>query len=203
MREGTGLRGALLLTVLAHVGTAEASAPAASPATSCRSAAQVEELAREVLREPGALSHNPYMGPLSLPLPASWPPSGEPVVRLYAFRSMPLPTGVVAYRSWSPHAVAQVPLRGESSAELQRLKSRALGRSEERGEKDSSASWRQATTALLQALCRGSAPTGAEAEALRAGYRAWADSQPLIARELRTHAPTFFRWLDEKTEDER
>jgi hypothetical protein len=196
MREGIGFIVASLLTLLAQADTPDASVPAKPPAPACLSAARVEELARDVLREPGPLSHNPYMGPLSPPLPAAWPPSGEPAVRLYAFRSEPLPTGVVAWRYWSPHAAAQVTLRGEGSAKVQRLKSKGLGRSDERVQQDSSASVEQATAALLQALCRGTLPTDTEAETLRAGYRAWADSQPLIARELRTRAPAFFTWLE-------
>jgi hypothetical protein len=192
-----------LLLFVAQTDTPDASVPAGPPTPACLSAAQVEERARDVLREPGPLSANPYLGPLSPPLPVTWPPSGEPAVRLYAFRSMPLPTGVVAHRFWSPHAAAQVPLRGEAPPKLQRLKPRVLGRGDERVEREARASVDQATTVLLQALCRASLPMGAEAETLRASYRAWADAQPLVARELRTHAPTFFTWLDAKAADGR
>lgn len=193
----------LLLALLAHAGTPDASVPAAPPAPACLSAAQVEERAREVLREPGPLFTQPYLGPLSPPLPVSWPPSGEPAVRLYAFRSEPLPTGIIAYREWSPHAAAQVALRGDAPPKRQKLKSRQLGRRENPLEKQTHASMEQATTVLLQSLCRATVPTGAEAETLRAGYRAWLDAQPLIARELRTHTPTFFQWLDAKAPEGR
>lgn len=186
-----------LLLLTSQAGSPEAPAPATPPGAACLSARQLEARARESLREPGPLSANPYTGPLSPPLPLAWPPTREPEVRLYAFRSVALPTGVVAFRSWSPHAVVTVPLRG-GAPRPQRLKSRVLGREEERLERESGASMERATEALLQALCRAELPSGPEAEALRAGYRAWADSRPLLARELRTHAPSFFAWLDAK-----
>jgi hypothetical protein len=137
------------------------------------------------------------MGPLSPPLPIAWPPTQESAVRLYAFRSEALPTGVIAYRSWSPHAVVAVPLRGGAPTQ-QQLKARVLGREDDRPAKESGISVEQAADALLQALCRAEVPSGPEAESIRAGYRAWADSRPLVARELRTHAPAFFTWLDAK-----
>ena len=188
-----------LLLLTSQAGSPDASVPAAPPGAACLSAAQLEERAREALREPGPLSANPYMGPLSLPLPAAWPPTQEPAVRLYAFRSEALPTGVIAYRSWSPHAVVTVPLRG-GTPKHQQLKPRALGREDDRPATESGASMERATEALLQALCRAQVPSGSEAKAIRAGYRAWADSQPLAARELRTHAPAFFKWLDTAVE---
>jgi hypothetical protein len=199
MRTTSAVIVALLLVSPAQAGTPDASVPPAPPAPACLSAAQVEERARDVLREPGLLSAaHPYLGPLSPPLPTAWPPSGEPVVRLYAFRSEPLPTGIIAYRDWSPHAAAQIALRGDAPPKLQPLKPRRLGRREDSVEKQAPASIEQATTVLLQSLCRSSLPTGAEAETLRSGYRAWLDAQPLIARELRTHAPSFFTWLESK-----
>lgn len=118
-------------------------------------------------------------------------------MRLYAFRSEALPTGVIACRSWSPHAVVAVPLRGGAPTQ-QRLKARLLGREEDRPAKDSGVSVERAADALVQALCRAELPSGPEAEAIRAGYRAWADSRPLVVRELRTQAPAFFTWLDAK-----
>jgi hypothetical protein len=104
---------------------------------------------------------------------------------------------VIAYRSWSPHAVVVVPLRGGAPTQ-QQLKARVLGREDDRPTKESGVSVERATDALLQALCRAEVPSGPEAESIRAGYRAWADSRPLVARELRTHAPAFFTWLDAK-----
>src|SRR5689334_9528080 len=101
-----------LLLLTSQAGSPDASVPANPPRPACLSATQVEDRARETLREPGPLSANPYLDPLSPPLPAAWPPTQEPSVRLYAFRSEPLPTGVIAYRSWSPQAVVTVPLRG-------------------------------------------------------------------------------------------
>jgi hypothetical protein len=186
-----------LLLLTSQASSPDASVPAAPPSASCLSEPQVEERAREALREPGPLSANPYTGPLSLPLPVAWPPTQEPAVRLYAFRSEPLPTGVIAYRSWSPHAVVTVPLRG-GTPKHQQLKPRVLGREDDRPASEPGASVERATEVLLQALCRAEVPLGPEAETLRAGYRAWADSRPLAARELRTHAPAFFTWLDAK-----
>ncbi|HVG59238.1 MAG TPA: hypothetical protein VNA24_11830 [Hyalangium sp.] len=186
-----------LLLLTSQAGSPDASVPATPPRPACLSAAQIEDRARETLREPGPLSANPYMGPLSPPLPVAWPPTQESAVRLYAFRSEALPTGVIAYRSWSPHAVATVPLRGGAPTQ-QQLKARVLGREDDRPAIESGVSVDRAADALLQALCRAELPSGPEAEAIRAGYRAWADSRPLVARELRTHAPAFFTWLDEK-----
>jgi hypothetical protein len=117
-------------------------------------------------------------------------------VRLYAFRSEALPTGVIAYRSWSPHAVVTVPLRSGAPTQ-QRLKSRVLGREDDRPANESGASVERATEALLQALCKAEVPSGPEAEVIRAGYRAWAHSRPLVTQELRTHAPAFFKWLEQ------
>lgn len=184
-----------LLLLTSQAGAPDASVPATPPKPACLSATQVEERARETLREPGPLAANPYTGPLSPPLPAAWPPTQEPAVRLYAFRSEALPSGVIAYRSWSPHAVVAVPLLG-GDAKQQRLKSRVLGREDDRPANASGASVQRATEALLQALCRAELPSGPEAEAIRAGYRAWAGSRPLLTRELRTRAPAFFTWLD-------
>ena len=186
-----------LLLLSAQAGSPDASVPATPPKPACLSATQVEERAREALREPGLLSANPYMGPLSPPLPVAWPPTQESAVRLYAFRSEALPAGVIAYRSWSPHAVVAVPLRGGAPSQ-QRLKARGLGREEDHPAKESGVTVERAADALLQALCRTEVPSGPEADAIRDGYRAWADSRPLVARELRTHAPAFFTWLDEK-----
>lgn len=186
-----------LLLLSSQAGSPDASVPASPPRPACLSATQAEERARETLREPGPLSANPYMGPLSPPLPVAWPPTQEPAVRLYAFRSEALPTGVIAYRSWSPHAVVTVPLRGGTPTQ-QQLKARVLGREDDRPARESNVSVEQAADALLQALCRAELPSSPEVEAIRAGYRAWADSRPLVARELRTHAPAFFTWLDEK-----
>ncbi|HYH98225.1 hypothetical protein [Hyalangium sp.] len=191
-----------LLWLAAQAGTPDAGVPTPQPRPPCLSATQLEARARETLREPGPLSASPYTGPLSPPLPVAWPPAGEPAVRLYAFHSMALPTGVVAFRYSSPHAVAEVPLRGEAP-KLKRLKSRVLGREDDRPVKASSVSQERATEALLQALCRTELPSGPDAEALRAGYLAWADSQPLMAKELRTHAPAFFTWLGSNKPGER
>lgn len=189
------MRSFLALLLLSQAGAPDASVPAAPPRPACLSATQIEERAREALREPGPSSANPYTGPLSPPLPVAWPPAQEPTVRLYAFRTVPLPTGVVAYRSWSPHAVVAVPLRGGDSKQ-QRLKPRVLGREDDRPVNESGASVERATEALLQALCRAELPSGPEAETIRAGYRTWAASRPLVTRELRTQAPAFFTWLE-------
>jgi hypothetical protein len=186
-----------LLLLSSQAGSPDASVPAAPPRPACLSATQIEERARETLREPGPLSANPYMGPLSPPLPVAWPPTQEPAARLYAFRSEALPTGVIAYRSWSPHAVVTVPLRGGAPTQ-QQLKTRVLGREDDHPATESGVSVERAADALLQALCRAEVPSGPEAEAIRAGYRAWAGSRPLVARELRAHAPAFFTWLDAK-----
>lgn len=186
-----------LLLLTSQAGAPDASVPATPPGAACLSATQAEERAREALREAGPLAANPYTGSLSPPLPVAWPPSQEPAVRFYAFRTEALPTGVIAYRSWSPHAVVTVPLRGGTPKQHQ-LKPRVLGREEDRPANEPGTSVKQATQALLQVLCRAEVPSDPEAEIIRSGYRAWADSRPLVSREFRTHAPAFFTWLDAK-----
>lgn len=162
----------LLLPAMAHAGPP------------CLTLAQAQEAAGA----PKELSAK-----LTPPLPVSWPPSGEPAVRFYDFRSEPLPTGVVAYGVDSPSAELTVPLDGT------KVKRRALGKRKRLGTFtppiDPPARGEPAGQLLMQLVCEGRGPTPPEAAQLRASYGAWLRAEPLVRGWLALQSGPFVAWL--------
>ena len=129
---------------------------------------------------------------LTPPLPVTWPPSGVAAVRFFDFRVEPLPTGVVAYSVDSPSTEFTVPLDGTAVKKRALKKPTRLGRWEP---PLSPPSMDAAKQVLLRVVCEARAPTDAEAVALREGYAAWLNHEPLVRDWLAKEAAPFFGWL--------
>ena len=138
-----------------------------------------------------ALPRNEIGLRLSPLLPAAWPPASAAVEWL-AYRSEPLPTGVIAYKWSGPVSKVTLALSGGEPHAETISDGAALGREGE--ESASMPDLGPAQQALLDVVLGRRAPDSARAEL--AAYARWAATHPAMGADLRRRKPEFFRWLD-------
>jgi hypothetical protein len=135
---------------------------------------------------------------LTPPLPAQWPPSPQPTVVYFVYRTASLPTGMNLSEVYSPSARVELSLApgGEPSPEIKRLEFHKLKGAED-GTVHSSTheEMEQAEVELFR--LRG-LPSGEASEIIQRAYRAWIQDHPVISKAIRPSFPEFFKWLEEK-----
>jgi hypothetical protein len=130
---------------------------------------------------------------LSPVLPAAWPPE-DPAVEYFAYASMPLPSGVIAYRISGPKAKVAVGL-SDGSAIISPLED-GMGSGRQDGMGPGAQDLAKAQAALLEVVAGRRTPQAAKAD-LRA-YLKWSHREAVMGADARKRKPGFFAWLEAK-----
>lgn len=157
-------------------------------------AAQLEERARAALPQAAVIRTR-----LTLPLPAAWPDAGGRVVFLVYGREA-LPTGQVRYAVRSPRHAVEVDVATGAARVLELQGGVPLGEAGRgRPVEGTPEAFAAAKQALVDVVAGRRSAADARADLARP-YRAWLESEPLIAADLRERQgrSTFLDWLGEQ-----
>jgi hypothetical protein len=106
----------------------------------------------------------------------------------------------------SPFLRIDVDLSGKAKPKITRLRPRVIGSEEipvgplsAGDQRQEEARLQSSLSALFRWIEHGDGAAGGkpgeEAAAIRAGYNAWAKTEPALAAEIKRRLPSFFRWL--------